>query len=565
MPVSRVGSVRLGRQRSPDKHTGRHPTKYLRAGNITSRGLDVTDVLEMDFTPQERRVFGLRRNDVVLAEASGSASQVGRGAIWREEIPDCCYQNTVIRFRPHAVSADYGLLVFRHYAASGLFAKAARGVGILHLGASRFASLPFPVPPEHEQARIVEEFRARELALRQAEASLLNASTRLREQVREVLAAAATGELTTRDASTPKDSTPDDAPRRGLRPQPGQGRLFENTTGTSANEVAGLYHIPDAWRWVHVEEVGELRAGKQLTPQSRSGPNQRRYLRVANVLEDRIDYSDLKKMHFTKEEHALYKLQVGDVLLNDGQSPELAGRPAIYRGEVRGLCFQNHIIRFRPSSAVSPDYALIVFRHYLHAGEFLKIARWSTNIANLGLRRLAALPFPLPPVREQREIVKVATKRLQTIERQLGAVQASISRLPDMERELLAAAVSGALVPQRGTDEPAAQLLHRMGPPAENEPPPSPSTLQEDDFMDKEQQTVVAQKVRSLAAVLQEAGQALTLPDLFSRAGFDRDSTEDVEQFYLLLRSEFDRTIQATVRRPKKTSVENATLEVIRR
>ncbi|HEU0251016.1 MAG TPA: hypothetical protein VFR48_09870, partial [Solirubrobacteraceae bacterium] len=129
--------MRVGRQRSPEQHTGRFPTPYVRAGNITPAGIDLSDVLEMDFTPDERAVYTLVDGDVLLTEASGSASQVGRPAIWREELPLCCFQNTVIRVRPHAVDPEYALLVFRHYLASGVFAEAARGIGIQHLGASR--------------------------------------------------------------------------------------------------------------------------------------------------------------------------------------------------------------------------------------------------------------------------------------------------------------------------------------------------------------------------------------------------------------------------------------------
>jgi len=114
--VDRVGAVRLGRQRSPDKHSGEHTTKYLRAANIKPTGLDLADVLEMDFTPAERVVFSLRTGDILLTEASGSSSQVGRAALWLDELPECCYQNTIIRFRPHAALPDYALAVFRHYA-----------------------------------------------------------------------------------------------------------------------------------------------------------------------------------------------------------------------------------------------------------------------------------------------------------------------------------------------------------------------------------------------------------------------------------------------------------------
>lgn len=153
--VAQVGSVRLGRQRSPKHLTGRHSTKYLRPANITGSGeLDLTDVLEMDFTPDEREAYALQLGDVLLVDSSGSASQVGRAALWNDEIPDCCFQNHLIRFRPHAVLPDYALAVFRHLSLSGGFAAIARGIGIQHLGSSRLAEMSFPLPPLAEQKRI---------------------------------------------------------------------------------------------------------------------------------------------------------------------------------------------------------------------------------------------------------------------------------------------------------------------------------------------------------------------------------------------------------------------------
>jgi type I restriction enzyme S subunit len=39
-------------------------------------------------------------------------------------------------------------------------------------------------------------------------------------------------------------------------------------------------------------------------------------------------------MNFNLQEYETYRLEFGDILLNEGQSKELVGRPAIYRGEV---------------------------------------------------------------------------------------------------------------------------------------------------------------------------------------------------------------------------------------
>ena len=78
----------------------------------------------------------------------------------------------------------------------------------------------------------------------------------------------------------------------------------------------------------------------------------RPYLRVANVYEDRLDLSDVKQMNFTPNEYETFHLRDGDILLNEGQSIELVGRPAMYRGEVPGACFQNTLVRFRPEPSV---------------------------------------------------------------------------------------------------------------------------------------------------------------------------------------------------------------------
>lgn len=98
-------------------------------------------------------------------------------------------------------------------------------------------------------------------------------------------------------------------------------------------------------------------------------------------------------MNFTPAEYATYGLEAGDILLNEGQSPELVGRAAMYRGEVPGSCFQNTLLRFRAHPGVSSSYALIMFRSYLHSGRFKKAATWSTNLAHLGRNRFSSIEF----------------------------------------------------------------------------------------------------------------------------------------------------------------------------
>jgi type I restriction enzyme S subunit len=184
--VHEVGRVQLGRQRSPKNRSNMFPTKYLRAANITWKGLDLTNVLEMEFRPHELEVFRLVPNDIVLSEASGSPTEAGKPAIWRGELADCCFQNTVIRFRPTTIDPRYALLVFRAYALNGTLASISHGVGIHHIGAERFADMRIPLPPWAEQVDIALEAERRLSALDGLEGALganLKRAERLREAI----------------------------------------------------------------------------------------------------------------------------------------------------------------------------------------------------------------------------------------------------------------------------------------------------------------------------------------------------------------------------------------------
>ncbi len=198
--VEQLGDVQLGRQRSPKNVAKNYPTKYIRAANITERGIDVSDVLEMEFSPVERERFALRDGDIVLSEASGSPSQVGKPAIWRNELPLCCFQNTVLRLRAVVAASRFVLLAFQHCYMNGVFAKVAGGVGINHLGAEKFSAVPFPLPPLAEQTRIVAEVERRLSVVDELE-SVVSANLQRAARLRQsILQKAFTGELTGEDS-----------------------------------------------------------------------------------------------------------------------------------------------------------------------------------------------------------------------------------------------------------------------------------------------------------------------------------------------------------------------------
>lgn len=180
--------------------------------------------------------------------------------------------------------------------------------------------------------------------------------------------------------------------------------------------------LPEGWARRSVQEMGAVHAGRQRSPGFTEGAL-RPYLRVANVFDGWIDLADVYSMRFTEEEFKRYKLEPGDVLLNEGQSLELVGRPALFMGPADTYCFQNTLVRFTPSKQVLPMFAQLKFQQCLYDGTFQGIAKKTTSIAHLGVSRFADLELTWPPIDEQRAIVKVLeswTKAIATTEKLLA-------------------------------------------------------------------------------------------------------------------------------------------------
>ncbi|WP_435176071.1 restriction endonuclease subunit S [Actinacidiphila sp. bgisy145] len=152
-----IAEVILGRQRSPQHAEGPHMVPYLRAANVKDGRLDLSDVMAMNFTSDEQRVFALRPGDVLVTEGSGSLKAVGAAAVWAGEIcGTVCFQNTLLRIRPRVGLADGEFLEWwaRSAFASGEFASIATGANIYHLSAERVRSLVTRFPDLDEQRRI---------------------------------------------------------------------------------------------------------------------------------------------------------------------------------------------------------------------------------------------------------------------------------------------------------------------------------------------------------------------------------------------------------------------------
>ena len=120
-----------------------------------------------------------------------------------------------------------------------------------------------------------------------------------------------------------------------------------------------------------------------------------------------------RRWNFPESELEKFELLPGDILLNEGQSTELVGRSAIYRGEIPGCCFQKTLIRFRCKPGLLPEFAHAFFQHCLYTGQFASMVVQTTSMAHLTAVRFKEFRIPVPPIGEQQQLIDV-TRALKT-------------------------------------------------------------------------------------------------------------------------------------------------------
>lgn len=156
-PIGSVGDVQLGQQKHPKYEAGIAPKPYLRVVNIGDGDLVLNDIKSMDFVERDYAKHRLKNGDVLVTEGDlVSAFNVGRAAIFRGEIEECCVQKSLIRFRPHPpIPSEYVLAAFRFLRYAGHFARAASTTTVSHLVANKFERVLMPIAPAEQQHELV--------------------------------------------------------------------------------------------------------------------------------------------------------------------------------------------------------------------------------------------------------------------------------------------------------------------------------------------------------------------------------------------------------------------------
>lgn len=131
------------------------------------------------------------------------------------------------------------------------------------------------------------------------------------------------------------------------------------------------------------------------------------YLSVANVQRGYFKLTGLKSIEIAESELTKYAVHEGDLLITEGGDWDKVGRTAIWRGGVQNCLHQNHVFKARvPSDHLLNEWVELVFNSGVGRDYFAGASKQTTNLASINMTQLRGFPLPVPPLDEQRRILK---------------------------------------------------------------------------------------------------------------------------------------------------------------
>ncbi len=157
--VSTVGaefSIQLGKMLDAKKNEGIQKP-FIGNRSVQWGRIELNDIGTVPMTDKDLKKYRLRRGDLLVCEGG----EVGRAAIWRDELPECYYQKALHRLRPRkAYSPELLVSVLKYLADEGALSNFVTQTSIAHLPKDKFETVPIPLPAtKREQDEIAKALR----------------------------------------------------------------------------------------------------------------------------------------------------------------------------------------------------------------------------------------------------------------------------------------------------------------------------------------------------------------------------------------------------------------------
>ena len=394
---------------------------YITTSNLYWNRFEVDSLREMYFSEAEVEKCTAVKGDLLVCEGG----DIGRAAIWPYNT-DIRIQNHIHRLRAYVkVCTEYYYYIFFLYKHSGWIGG--KGIGIKGLSSNALHSLIFPLPPLHEQQRIVTKLKMLEPFFEkytQVEKRLNNLIVQFPDLLKKsILQEAVQGKLVPQDPADEPASILLERIRAEKQQLIAEGKIKKDKhesvifrRDNSHYEKRGSeevciddeipFEIPENWTWARLKNICSLIGDiDHNMPKSVSSDVGVLFLSAKDLLDDgtinytqnvkyisRADFERLSRKALPKKHDIIYS-RIGAAL-----------------GKARLVEIDREFLVSYSCCVVRP---LLVYapyiRYYLESPQILLHsikARQSIGVPDLGMGEIKKYLVALPPYNEQVRIVE---------------------------------------------------------------------------------------------------------------------------------------------------------------
>lgn len=172
-------------------------------------------------------------------------------------------------------------------------------------------------------------------------------------------------------------------------------------------EEEKFFELPESWRWIRLKKViQDIAYG--TSKKSDYNIQGVAILRIPNVSDGVLDLEDIKYTNLNESELERLSLEKDDLLIiRSNGSAEIVGKSILIEEDMPNYCYAGYLIRLRIfGDLVFSRYINMVINSKLVRNQIESNLRTTTGVKNINSDEISRLLIPIPPLEEQKRIVK---------------------------------------------------------------------------------------------------------------------------------------------------------------
>lgn len=200
-----------------------------------------------------------------------------------------------------------------------------------------------------------------------------------------------------------------------------------------------LGQIPKTWEVSKIKRHSKVILGKMLDSKGGNLSKIFPYICSKDVNFDSIDLTNLKEMFFSEKEIEQYKVSNGDLLVVEGGS---AGKCCIAKNIDKTIGIQNSILIIREERSLLNTFLAYQLQSLVKKG-FVESSCNKATFLHYTKEKVENTNIALPPIEEQKEIVKYIDDNISPLNAQITNCEKMISLLQERKQIIINDVVTG--------------------------------------------------------------------------------------------------------------------------